>query len=228
MTYLSAERAQPKPAALVFLGLPDETWRSARCSIDLWVPAPDVLVTHVNGYAEWTDFRWYAQRADRIIGKGNNLYIFHDFEGMTGHDSQARTKLTEWAGSRNNFLPGSHFLIRTRMTAMAVSVAALALGRPLKAFSCRREFEGTLRDLLVKRGGATRPPETAAPLALRDVFSPVSVREGAGPASIREGAGPVSIRESVAPVSIRGSAAPVSIREGASPVSLRNLSRWPA
>lgn len=169
---------------LAFLGPPDESLRNPRCSFDLWIPAPDILVTHVNGFAEWADIRWYTYRADRIISTGQNLYIFHDFEGLTGYENGARAKLTEWAAKRKNFLPDTHFLIRSQIMAMAVSVASLALGRHLKAFASRREFEDVLQTML-----ASRPP-----LSLREPGPPFSLREGDGPMSAREGAGPMSTR----------------------------------
>jgi hypothetical protein len=206
---------QAKPSALVFLGPPHETLRGARCTFDLWVPAPDIMVTHVNGYAEWPDVRWYTQRADRIISTGQSLYIFHDFEGLTGYDAATRTKLTEWAAKRNKFLPGTHFLIRTRILAMGVSVAALALGRPLKAFSSRREFEATLQKKLADRPALSmRPHDLAGPASasMRDLPSPMSTREGAGPSSLREGASPVSLREGASPVSLRSGLGPFSVR----------------
>jgi hypothetical protein len=208
MMHSATAQDQAKPAALLFLGPPHETLRSPRCTFDLWVPAPDILVTHVNGYAEWTDVRWYTQRADRIISTGQSLYIFHDFEGLTGYDAATRTKLTEWAAKRNNFLPGTHFLIRTRILAMGVSVAALALGRPLKAFSSRREFEAALQQKLADRPPLSlsmRPHDFAGPasVSMRDLAGPMSAPGGAGPSSQREGAGPLSLRGGLGPYSVR-------------------------
>jgi hypothetical protein len=196
------ERDQSTQAPLGFLGPPHETMGSSRCSIDLWIPATDILVTHAIGFVEWADLRWYTNRADRIISTGQSLYIFHDFEGVTGQDATVRIKLTEWAARRKNFLPGSHFLIGTQIVAMNVSVASLALGRPLKAFVSRTEFEDVLRQMLADRSASGRW-EAGGPASLRALPSPTSAREGAGAASAREGAGALSAREGAGALSAR-------------------------
>lgn len=96
----------------------------------------------------------YTTAAERFLGEGGRLHMFHHWLAIDGYSPDAREWLTQWAMQWAPQLPGSHFLLHSRMVAMAVSVAALILRRTLHSYTDEAEFLATLE--ATRRGAPDR------------------------------------------------------------------------
>jgi len=105
----------------------------------------DVLATVASGHIVVGDARALTQFVEVVRRKHTSVRIFHDWEAVTGYDSEARVHLTRWTLSApRKALAECHVLVRSRLVAMGVSTAALALhvvDVPLSSYSVRAEFE---------------------------------------------------------------------------------------
>jgi hypothetical protein len=111
----------------------------------LWTPAPGVIVTRARGVGSLNAIKWYTSRADRVMLGGRPLQcVFHDWAEITSFDPEARSFLRTWAAQRGTMLGEAHYLVSSKLLAMAVSAAALALGRSLKAHTDPVAFEAAL------------------------------------------------------------------------------------
>ncbi|NUO50876.1 MAG: hypothetical protein HOV80_18645 [Polyangiaceae bacterium] len=117
-----------------------EKWQDARAHARIWTPAPTVMLTRIEGHVGLEALRFYTLRADELIHKHGRLYVFHHWSGITAWEPLVRDQLRKWAAGHDGHLPGTHFLIRSRMLSMAIEVAALALGRELHAHRSEATF----------------------------------------------------------------------------------------
>ena len=72
--------------------------------------------------------------------RGGPLRVFHDWSGLTGYDPAARDELKRWGKQHNRDFLGVHYLVRSKVVAMLISVAALSMGRDLDATTDRAAF----------------------------------------------------------------------------------------
>jgi hypothetical protein len=105
----------------------------------LWRPTRGVLVTRVIGHANVDLLRFYITQAEREM-RGGPLRVFHDWSGLTGYDPAARDELKRWGKQRGGDFLGVHYLVRSKVVAMLISVAALSMGRDLDATTDRAAF----------------------------------------------------------------------------------------
>jgi len=105
----------------------------------------DVLATVASVHIVVGDARALTQFVEAVRRKHTSVRIFHDWEAVSGYDSEARVHLTRWTLSApREALAECHVLVRSRLVAMGVSTAALALrvlDVPLSSYSVRAEFE---------------------------------------------------------------------------------------
>jgi hypothetical protein len=129
---------------------------SAHGSIRVSEPAPGVFLSVAMGRATSGTAGHIIRFAEEMLAAGRRLLVFHDWEGLTGYDPEARRTLTEWTGRISPFWDGSHILLASRLVAMAISVASIATtpGK-IKAYSSRKTWEAALAQACVARGGAT-------------------------------------------------------------------------
>lgn len=91
--------------------------------------------------------------AQLIIDVGNPMYEtgvvwgFHDWLDMTGYDSSSRIDLTAWV-LKNRANSRLSIGMRSKLVAMGVSVANLALGNMIETFSTIAQLEGALAEAL--------------------------------------------------------------------------------
>lgn len=98
----------------------------------LWRPQRGVVVTRVTGHADVALLQFYAQHAELEMQAGP-LRVFHDWAGMTGYDAAAREALKRWGKLHTRNFSSVHYLVRSKVVGMLISVAALSLGRDLDA-----------------------------------------------------------------------------------------------
>jgi hypothetical protein len=112
-----------------------------------WRPAPCLLITRVRGHATLAGLRFYTERAVHEMRHGR-LTVFHDWYELTGYDPEARDELRRWGKVHNDDFIGVHYLVRSKVIAMLISVAALTLGRDLIATTERDAFLARLHGVL--------------------------------------------------------------------------------
>jgi hypothetical protein len=118
---------------------------------DVWAPAPGMLVTRARGVGTLLAIRWYTARADRFLMRGDKLVsVFHHWAEITSFEPEARSYLRGWATERASSLGEAHYLVSSRLLAMAISAAALALGRALSAHTDPKRFERLLDERIVQ------------------------------------------------------------------------------
>jgi hypothetical protein len=82
---------------------------------------------------------------NRRLAHYSPIYIFNDWWEMKSYDTKARMELTAWAQRIRPRLLGVHLLVRSKLVAMGVSVANIALGSFLLAHAERPDFEAALK-----------------------------------------------------------------------------------
>jgi phage protein D len=127
-----------------------EHYQSARCTATLWLPARGVVVTRARGYGDLGVVRFYTARVDRLLLANPQLAIraFHHWADVDRFDSKARAHLRSWADQQGKSLADAHYLVSSRILSMAISAAALALGRKLVAYTSEEKFEVALDSAL--------------------------------------------------------------------------------
>ncbi len=120
---------------------PDEAdaYRDADAEVLVWRPAPGRLVTRIRGAIDLACLHHYTAIAEREMTLGP-LRVFHDWTELGSYDPAARDELKRWGKLHNPDFLGVHYLVRSKVVAMLISVAALTLGRDLHATTDRERF----------------------------------------------------------------------------------------
>lgn len=114
-----------------------------------WTLAPNVYVTCVRGHMDASHavaFEVYS--AERIRRSPDGLYVFHDWVEMTGYDSLCRKRMTEWSAARVHHYLEVHLAVRSKLVAMGVQVANIALRGMMRAYTDRLKIELELKRVL--------------------------------------------------------------------------------
>ena len=78
--------------------------------------------------------------------------LFFDWERMSGYDPECRKSMTSWTLARKADVACVHILVKSKLVAMGVSVANMALGgRTITAYTSRVKFEHALVEACKRR-----------------------------------------------------------------------------
>lgn len=114
--------------------------------------APGIVRTRVEGHVDAAAVRWYTARIDRLLLlEGRRIQTFHDWSGIEGFETDVRAPYRAWAERQKDLLDPPHFLVRSKIVAMALSVTSLVLGHELVVVSNRAELERALADAIRDR-----------------------------------------------------------------------------
>jgi len=118
-----------------------ENWKTDAWELVMASPAYGVFYTRAAGHADLDCalhiMRAYDRFAAHTLGR---IDVLHDWELLTGYESVVRQELVRWAQEHER--PGHvHILVKSRLVAMGVSVANVALGGKLKVYADRQKFE---------------------------------------------------------------------------------------
>lgn len=105
-----------------------------------------MVVTRARGYGDVGIIRFYTGRVDRLLLADPQLHFrsFHHWAEVDRFDAKARAQLRTWAEQQSKSLADAHYLVGSRIMSMAISAAALALGRRLVAYTDEEKFEAAL------------------------------------------------------------------------------------
>ena len=115
----------------------------------VWSIAPSVYASEVKGHLDVAMAHLIIDAAEPLYQRGF-VHGFHDWFGMTGYDSQSRIDLTNWVlghRAQSRLFIG----VRSKLVAMGVSVANLALGNLIETHSSSASLEAALARLLRQR-----------------------------------------------------------------------------
>lgn len=136
-----AHRALPSDLA----GEPTEVHRAPNGTMFMWRPAPRVFLTRVEGHFSAAHANAIITLNRRMIAEEKRFASFHDWEGMSNYDAEARNALTGFGVEVKSTSDGVHILLTSKLIVAAVQ-AANVLIRNITAYSDRNAFETALRD----------------------------------------------------------------------------------
>jgi len=121
-----------------------------RLSSDAYVititrPRPHVELLRAEGRASAEVADAILDHREKILSECGRIAIFDDLEHASGYDSNVRTRLTSWTSKHRPQITTFHILTGSRIVAMGVAVANVALGGSIKAHLKRADFEAALR-----------------------------------------------------------------------------------
>jgi hypothetical protein len=86
-------------------------------------------------------------QAEPLYSRPGRIHGFHNWLGMDNYESVCRVELTGWVLSHRE-QSALHIGLRSRMVAMGVAVANLALGSLIQVYNEPKGFETALRAVL--------------------------------------------------------------------------------
>lgn len=128
-----------------------EVYQADGTEVLLWRPIERFLITRLKGQATVGALNFYMTRAEREMSLGR-LTVFHEWAEMTGYEPAARDGLKRWGKHHNDAFDRVEYLVRSKVVAMLISVAALTLGRELHATTDDVAFLADLFRALEARG----------------------------------------------------------------------------
>jgi hypothetical protein len=141
-------RDQLDPRSLRFsLAREVQTLTTSKGRIWFWSISPGLYATEVRGHLSVDMARHIVRYAEPLYQQGV-LSGFHNWLEMTGYDSQSRVLLTEWVLSHRD-QTHLHIGVRSKIVAMGVSVANLALGNLIRTYSSSAAMEAALEKALL-------------------------------------------------------------------------------
>jgi len=137
------------PVSLPFDGAGFE---SPKGRLAIWTPAPALLIVQMSGHGSKAFAAPIIAAFERLLANGARLFVFFDLFEMPTYDSELRTSLTgRFFDDRARFAE-FHVLSSSKLTAMGVSVANLALGGIITSHLERAPFSIVLDAMLSKQG----------------------------------------------------------------------------
>lgn len=104
-------------------------------------------MTEVRGMMTRDMAQLIIERAEPLYARGGRIHGFHNWLAMDNYESVCRVDLTAWVlGHRQQST--LHIGLRSRMVAMGVAVANLALGSLIQVYNEPKQIETALIALL--------------------------------------------------------------------------------
>lgn len=111
----------------------------------VWSPATGVIVTMVKGVLSAQAAGRLAETMLRLNTQVGRHEHFHDWEGMTNYDGEARSIMTKTALSIRNSYEHAHLLVHSKAVAFGVKVASTVVPN-ITSHLDRATFESALAD----------------------------------------------------------------------------------
>jgi len=115
-------------------------FRSPKGRLGIWTPASDLLILRMTAQGDKAFVGPIIHAFDELSKHGQQQRLFFDLETMASYDSELRTQLTARFYEDRLRITAFHVLVGSKLTAMGVSVANLALGGIITSHSSRVPF----------------------------------------------------------------------------------------
>lgn len=114
-----------------------------------------VVLVRAAGHGDAALLVTIVAHLDQALTRGR-VEVFHDFAAATGYDAGLRYGLTGWVKAHDGAIDGTHVLVTSRVIAIGVAAANLAIGGRLLVYTERARFDAALDGRLPR----LRYPET--------------------------------------------------------------------
>jgi hypothetical protein len=115
----------------------------------VWCPVTGVIVTQIKGVLSAQAAGKLAETLRRLNTEFGRHEHFHDWEGMTNYDGEARAVMTSTALSMRNDYKSAHLLVQSKAVALGVRVASAVVPN-LTSHLDRATFESALTDAIAR------------------------------------------------------------------------------
>ena len=124
------------------------TWRTSCVSgenkAEVWHVDPNCVGLRAVGYLDLAAAKKFVALMDESVARGKpgvKFVAFCDYSGLSGADPDARQLLQEAVKGYKEKLETIHYLVPTKLIALAVQVAGLWHGIPTKTWTSRARIE---------------------------------------------------------------------------------------
>lgn len=149
----TAPEAKTIPARLVKSDSQSQLWRTDKGTLSLAWTEGGALHIVVEGHGDRRFAPIATRRKDAIVSR-TEVRLFYDFWRMPTYDSELRTDWTSWLVRHRARVVEIHVVARSKLVAMGVSVANLALGGIIKTYPAKEgPFAKAMREAGIDAGG---------------------------------------------------------------------------
>ena len=117
--------------------------RDERGRLMLYQLRPGLIVSNATGHLVARFSEPFTDSIDARIEQDGSVTLFHEWFDVTGYDTSVRLDWTEWTQRQRANISSTHILVSSRIVAMGVRTAALALalvGAKLVSYTERERF----------------------------------------------------------------------------------------
>jgi hypothetical protein len=133
----------------------EQHFKMPRGTVTWWSPARAIICSRVEGHMgnPAPEILINAFIRVRDMNPGVRVKTFHDWQKVTGYDSDARQRYVELSKPLMGDAESIDALVQSRLLAMAIEVARIALGSALRGTADRAEYERRVQEALVAARG---------------------------------------------------------------------------
>jgi hypothetical protein len=119
-----------------------DAWSTEKGEIRIWSPGKGMVASRVRGYVDRRLLVHFMEPITRILATGHSFKAFHDWEGITGYDSDVRLRIATWGARFVRQIDKITVLVATdsALLRMAISVTNVALGGTVEMVYDRPRF----------------------------------------------------------------------------------------
>jgi hypothetical protein len=128
------------------------TLEAGRGRLALWVVPPGFLIFQLVGHGEKSFVDPIVNGFERALAQGALVQMFVDAELMSTYDTALRTEVTAAFLPKRRRIGSLHIVVRSKIVAMGVSVANLALGGLMTVYKDAGSFQTALSFSITRAG----------------------------------------------------------------------------
>jgi len=151
--------SREKQAAIRHGGLTQETPRGR---LALWTLDQGFLVFQIVAHGDKAFVSPIVAGFERSLRNGTSVQMFVDVGRMTSYDTELRTEVTAALAQQRKRIGCLHIVVRSKIVAMGVSVANLALGGIMTIHGDTGPFQHALEGSLARAKVSGFSPEALA------------------------------------------------------------------
>ena len=120
-----------------------DEWKTENAEIRVWSPGPGLVATRLRGVADRQIVPHFIEPITRVLATGHRFKAFHDWEGLTGYDTEARVRIATWGVRFVRQIERIHILVaaESSFVRMAIAVTNVALQGTITTYYDRPAFE---------------------------------------------------------------------------------------
>jgi hypothetical protein len=128
-----------------------DIYESPRCRLRMWMPAPDVVLSHAAGHFDLAIAHAFVGYLDPLVAAGKVLTGLHDWSGIESYDPETRKLFTRWTNAHRRRFHRIVIYTESRLVRMGIATAKLVLGSIVEAVATRDELEELIANATTAR-----------------------------------------------------------------------------